>query len=380
MGGVKRAVKWLAAGVAAILVGMGIYFFGAPALSDIRQRPAIEELLTGGKDFELYSIYAGRGWQKGEPRPIAEAGTFLGWPVIGKVAITDAKQVRELVQPFVAASDCFDGAPCPRPMCFQPRHAIRVSHAGKSIELLICFECRQVKGQGIEDFMVGGAPEAAFDQVLRKSGVALSRDIEKKENTPPEAFEAIAEGRVEDVARYLKAGGDPMIRWRGSPAIREAAWKGHHRVLELLLDAGAPVEDAQRKSRSLLQEAAYGGNIEAVRLLIGRKADVHGSAQGDAPLHLATYRGNTEVMAFLLDSGADPNAPNEYHGRTPLHIAASGGKVDAVKLLLARGSSVNQRGKDGETPLQESRKALNDTASPADRREVIRLLEEAAKR
>jgi ankyrin repeat protein len=51
------------------------------------------------------------------------------------------------------------------------------------------------------------------------------------------------------------------------------------------------------------------------------------------PIHLAAWKGNVNVMKFLLAHGADVNSKNG-HGWTPLHLAAWTGSTEAVKFLL----------------------------------------------
>jgi ankyrin repeat protein len=118
-----------------------------------------------------------------------------------------------------------------------------------------------------------------------------------------------------------------------------------------------------------------------VKLLVARKANPRAADDGgDTVLHLATHRGNVQIVEFLLQQGADPNTPNNYHGRTPLHVAATKGRPELVKLLLAYKGDASFRSKIGQTPLEESRAPLNDDAPRTNRQETIRLLEEASKR
>ncbi|MEK6248336.1 MAG: ankyrin repeat domain-containing protein, partial [Planctomycetales bacterium] len=69
---------------------------------------------------------------------------------------------------------------------------------------------------------------------------------------------------------------------------------------------------------------------------------------GDTPLHEAAEDGHSQMVAFLLKSGASPNFVDIY-GSTPLHDAAKRGKDTVVRQLLAARASVNARTKDGKT-------------------------------
>jgi len=54
------------------------------------------------------------------------------------------------------------------------------------------------------------------------------------------------------------------------------------------------------------------------------------------PLHRASIRGLTDVIAALVNGGADPNA-QDYEGYTPLHFAAKGGHYEAAEILYRAG-------------------------------------------
>lgn len=70
------------------------------------------------------------------------------------------------------------------------------------------------------------------------------------------------------------------------------------------------------------------------------------------PLHLAAEKNDTNMMAFLLDSGAAIDDTNGYRTYcTPLHCAAARGNLAALAFLLLRGANVNSLDSEDETPL-----------------------------
>jgi len=74
--------------------------------------------------------------------------------------------------------------------------------------------------------------------------------------------------------------------------------------------------------RTPLHDATERGNIESVRFLVSKGADVNAKApNGDTPLHRAAYENeNIEVVIFLVTQGADVHAKND-NGKTPFGIA-----------------------------------------------------------
>jgi len=71
-----------------------------------------------------------------------------------------------------------------------------------------------------------------------------------------------------------------------------------------------------------LLAAAEGDDIELVKLVLGKGADVNvKDRHGSTPLHAACAAGHFGIAKLLLDHGANPEARN-VNDRTPLHIAA----------------------------------------------------------
>ena len=94
--------------------------------------------------------------------------------------------------------------------------------------------------------------------------------------------------------------------------------------------------------RSLL-DAAIKRDWSQVRSLIENGADVNvrDPDTGYTALHLAAGAGNMEIVKFLVAKGADVNAANEG-GWTPLHCAIAPGRRDLVQWLIANGADVNK--------------------------------------
>jgi ankyrin repeat protein len=69
------------------------------------------------------------------------------------------------------------------------------------------------------------------------------------------------------------------------------------------------------------------------------------------PVHSAAYEGKTEVVAYLLSRGANPNAL-EPQNRSPLYWASQNGHLETVRALLAGGADPNA----GESALKEAKR------------------------
>ena len=64
------------------------------------------------------------------------------------------------------------------------------------------------------------------------------------------------------------------------------------------------------------------GQLDAIRLLLGRGVEVNGSPAGShwtfTPLHTAAIQGQVDAVRLLLERGADPTIRDPRHQGTPL--------------------------------------------------------------
>jgi len=99
-----------------------------------------------------------------------------------------------------------------------------------------------------------------------------------------------------------------------SDALVKAAGEGDLATMKRLLDSGvSPDADSQGdEGISALSAASAGGKIEAVKLLLGRGADVNDDDfWGGNALVGASLFGQVEVVRVLLAHGADPNMEDD---------------------------------------------------------------------
>ncbi|KAJ7291257.1 ankyrin repeat-containing domain protein [Mycena rebaudengoi] len=182
--------------------------------------------------------------------------------------------------------------------------------------------------------------------------------------------------RLMYVRLLLDNGAD--IHGGNNGALRVAAWRGHTEVMQLLLENGANVNEADEDTGSALEAAAsWNGSpsiyledsederrrnmaeaaarrLTHVRFLLDNGADVH--ARNNGVLRAAAMAGNTEVVQLLLENGANINAADGLAGST-LEAAASWdgnsyivwmdseqskrGYTEVVQLLLENGANIN---------------------------------------
>ena len=118
-----------------------------------------------------------------------------------------------------------------------------------------------------------------------------------------------------------------------------------------MLLLGACKEEIQNSD---LLTAVDEGQSNVVQELLDSGIDPNKNASPDGayPLHLASLKGNKEIVKILLDNGAeiDLRATNKDKA-TPLAWAAFFGQKDVVSLLIEAGASINVLDANHATPL-----------------------------
>ena len=112
-------------------------------------------------------------------------------------------------------------------------------------------------------------------------------------------------------------------------------------------------EDRKRKLGSIhLACSSVGGDIDEVRQHVAAGTDLNAidETTGRTPLYLAVKNGYKQIVALLIDEGADVNSMGEapLQGVTPLMHAPN---KEMLELLITKGADVNAKTKDGYTAL-----------------------------
>lgn len=141
-----------------------------------------------------------------------------------------------------------------------------------------------------------------------------------------------------------------------SDTLIDAATRGDLAQVRTLLASGADANARDAESATALMRAAHAGHLDVVRALVDAGADVNATdLRGWGALAKACYnadldRGFAGVVAFLIERGADVEAPIGY-GIRPLMLAAGYGEIAVVDALLAGGADVLARNEGGLTAL-----------------------------
>lgn len=148
-----------------------------------------------------------------------------------------------------------------------------------------------------------------------------------------------------------------------------AARNGDTASAEILLAAGANVNDTAADGTSALVVAIHSGHDALANLLLDKGADVNAMRGGYSALHIAVRAGKQELVKALLARGVnvdavlmkptattrstrkDPSLHYSFVGTTPFWIAARLADVDMMRLLAAHGADPSFVAPSGRTIL-----------------------------
>ncbi|MGH7977918.1 MAG: hypothetical protein ACREE6_00985 [Limisphaerales bacterium] len=157
------------------------FLFGAALLSvpccdafgkAVHLPPDVQKVLENADTFTLFSINPEPDYEHKAKR------TFQDHEILGQLKIRSTATRKELID---ALNEGISAAGLWGMQCFNPRHAIRAEKGDKTVELLICFECRQIYitsswATNVILTTTTPNPAATFNKVLKRAGIPLPKN------------------------------------------------------------------------------------------------------------------------------------------------------------------------------------------------------------
>ncbi len=203
--------------------------------------------------------------------------------------------------------------------------------------------------------------EEIRDQEITARQPSAQDDAQEQRCTPPNKDvlcarvntldQAASLNCLERAQELLAKSGIDSTNGSESEALRTAIRHGYEPIVRILLDAGAPINPPGFFPP--LEEAARSGNLNILKMVIARGADVnHRDGRGATYLASFSYF-EPEAMKILLEAGADPNS-RDRDGQTALMHAAYFGYESSVRILLQHKADVNLTDPTGRTALMQA--------------------------
>lgn len=190
--------------------------------------------------------------------------------------------------------------------------------------------------------------------------------------------------QLENTAGNTNPTGNFTMAHGGSTPLLFAARQGDIETARVLIAAGADANDAEASGVSALVMAAHSGHGPLGIYLLEQGADPNSADAGYTALHAAVLRSEVELVAALLEHGADPNAVLEHGtpgrrfsadyslrhqliGANPFWLAAKYGELEIMRLLAARGAKPLPMPDSGMSALQAAMGVTRGTENRRDR-------------
>jgi len=136
-----------------------------------------------------------------------------------------------------------------------------------------------------------------------------------------------------------------------APSLQYEVKNGIQAVKEYLDKHPESLNNINHVGCSALHYASMFGNLEIVKYLLEKGADIHlNSEAGIDALHHASKFGNLEIVKYLISKGAEINKADNT-GNYPIHAVSFFNHLNIMKYLCEKGAEIDCVNKKGETPL-----------------------------
>jgi ankyrin repeat protein len=172
-----------------------------------------------------------------------------------------------------------------------------------------------------------------------------SRESLNPYNSP--LYIACADGRVDIVKLLIEAGADPFQGEGFQMPVVQPFANSRIEAARYLIDAGVV---HRHKGFSLLQAcvgASRPDEVGAAKLLLDQVPELITQEDLDVSLALACQYSDLDLPRLLIERGANVDYYYSFSERTPLTAAAIRGNAEVVALLLDNGADVTKSGEAG---------------------------------
>jgi len=266
----------------------------------------------------------------------------------------------------------------------------------------------------------GAAPPANATATAQPAPEANNQAGAQRGQAPQAGAPAPQTGQQQAQQQAQMNGADAVGRGGGNPRgaftpLMYAARQGGFEASKVLIDAGAKLDEVSGDKSTALVLAIINGHFDIAKMLVDHGADVNlMSVDGASPLFVTVNTqwarksfhpqpttkyektGYLDLMADLLDRGANPNARltkelwySEFNfslessssvGVTPFWKCAEVGDIEGMKFLVSRGADPGISSTDSVTPLLMASGAgthgNDDVTAPPGRLAAVRYLVE----
>ncbi|XP_062592307.1 putative ankyrin repeat protein RF_0381 [Saccostrea cucullata] len=212
-------------------------------------------------------------------------------------------------------------------------------------------------------YSVQGGGETILHQCCRSGKMEMCQYLVKhfssllkmKDSEGWTVLHSACHGGSVEIVSFLKEKGMVIntLSNDGESILHKACFYGKFEVCEYLVENYPHLLDVRDKSsNTVLHDAARGGNIQIVKLLIKKKMDIYSvQGGGETNLHLCCRSGKLEMCEHLVNHIPDLLEIMDAKGWTAIHSACNGGSVEIVSFLIEKGMDFNALSNDGKTIL-----------------------------
>lgn len=150
---------------------LGVLFFIHNTTEANALPPDVEQIFKKADKLTLISLEPSPGY-KG-------AKAFHGYEMLGQITVDKEKEREKLIGAFFKGISENKGLVAG---CFIPRHGLRASHNGKTVEVVICFQCMSMlvymDGKQAKSILTTSSPQPTFNALLIEAKVPLPKQAD----------------------------------------------------------------------------------------------------------------------------------------------------------------------------------------------------------